>query len=155
MELRQLEHLLCILETGSYRAAAAQLGLTQQALSKSVFQLEKQLGARLLNRGAGVIHTTELGAEVTRRARAIVSESRELRREVDTRLGRFRRGVRVGAGPSVASNLVANAAIKLNSEHPGVRIAVEGGTFYSMLDGLLAGDLDLLVSIEPDTRSRN
>ncbi len=155
MELRQLEHLLCVLDAGSYRAAALELGLTQQALSKSVSALEKRLGTLLLKRGSDGISTTELGADVARRARAIVSESRELRREIDTRLGRFRRTVRIGAGPSVAGNLVAKASLQLTKEHPGIRVVVEGGTFYSMLDRLLAGDLDLLITIEPERMARH
>lgn len=155
MELRQLEHFLCVLDAGSYRAAALELGLTQQALSKSVAALEKRLGTLLLKRGTDGISNTELGADVARRARSIISESRELRREIDTRLGRFRRTVHVGAGPSVAGNLVAKASLQLTKEHPGIRVVVEGGTFYSMLDRLLAGDLDLLITIEPERAARH
>jgi DNA-binding transcriptional LysR family regulator len=155
MELRQLEHFLRVLDAGSYRAAATELGLTQQALSKSVTALEKRLGTLLLKRGRDGVSTTELGTDVARRARAIVSECRELRREIDTRLGRFRRTVRIGAGPSVAGNLVANASLQLTKEHSGIRVVVEGGTFYSMLDRLLAGDLDLLITIEPERAARH
>ena len=53
MELKQLERFLAVYDEGSLAKAAKTLGLTQQALSASLANLEDSLGARLFDRGPG------------------------------------------------------------------------------------------------------
>ena len=50
MELHNLEYVIAIYEQGGISKAAQKLYLTQPALSKSLLQLEHQLGLRLFNR---------------------------------------------------------------------------------------------------------
>ncbi|NJD31565.1 MAG: LysR family transcriptional regulator, partial [Gammaproteobacteria bacterium] len=53
MELRQLHHFLAVVQAGSISGAAAALGLTQQAVSKSVRALEASVGVELFARSGG------------------------------------------------------------------------------------------------------
>jgi len=48
MRLNQIRDLLAVVETGSLRAAARRIGVSQPAMSKSVAQLERELQAQLL-----------------------------------------------------------------------------------------------------------
>ncbi|MFA5712175.1 LysR family transcriptional regulator, partial [Mycolicibacterium sp.] len=50
MDLRRLHQFVTVAEAGSFTRAAAQLHLSQQALSSSVRQLESDLGAPLFDR---------------------------------------------------------------------------------------------------------
>ncbi|HMA88303.1 MAG TPA: LysR family transcriptional regulator, partial [Burkholderiales bacterium] len=51
MRLNHIRDFMAIVETGSIRAAARSLALTQPALTKSLRQLETELGAVLVTRG--------------------------------------------------------------------------------------------------------
>ena len=61
MELKQLQHLLAVTRTGSFSRAAEQLGLTQQAISKSMRSLEASVGVALLERTGRLIEPNEHG----------------------------------------------------------------------------------------------
>lgn len=52
MELRQLSHFLAVVDAGSLTLAADRVGVTQQALSKSLARLETELGGKLFERAA-------------------------------------------------------------------------------------------------------
>ena len=56
MELRQYRHVLALIDHASFRKAAEVLGISQPALTKSLFQIERDMGQRLFTRrcqGAG------------------------------------------------------------------------------------------------------
>src|SRR6185437_5780096 len=55
-----------VAEAGSFTRAAAQLGVTQSALSQTIRALEERLGYRLLNRTTRSLSTTEAGERLLR-----------------------------------------------------------------------------------------
>lgn len=67
--------------TGSYTAAARELGISQPAVSQHVCGLEKYVGARLFLRGAGRMDLTPTGRRLLARAAAILGEYESLDRE--------------------------------------------------------------------------
>ncbi|MCA3254409.1 MAG: LysR family transcriptional regulator, partial [Alphaproteobacteria bacterium] len=58
MSLRQIAYFLRLIDKGSFTGAAGALGITQPALSIAISQLEKALGAPLVERGAQPIALT-------------------------------------------------------------------------------------------------
>ena len=50
MTIEQLEHIACVARTGSISRAAAELHMSQPALSRSIKRLEEELGCQLLHR---------------------------------------------------------------------------------------------------------
>lgn len=65
MDIKQLNHLIAICETGSFTRAAKRLSLAQPALSQSIKKLEQELGVTLIGRSQGMndkgIKLTEIG----------------------------------------------------------------------------------------------
>ena len=76
IRLHQLRDLLAVVETGSLRAAARQLGLTQPSLTKSLRQLEEQTALALVVRSKHGVTLTSAGQRLVEHARAIESEIR-------------------------------------------------------------------------------
>jgi DNA-binding transcriptional LysR family regulator len=68
-DLGNLTTFLAIADHLSFRAAAAQLGVTSSALSHSVRQLEERLGARLLHRTTRSVSLTDSGVRLLERLR--------------------------------------------------------------------------------------
>ncbi|BDZ53854.1 LysR family transcriptional regulator [Agromyces marinus] len=75
MELRQLRWFLAAVEAGSLSAAAREGHISQPALSVMIAQLERELGARLLDRGRDGVRLTAAGSAVAGIARRMVDDA--------------------------------------------------------------------------------
>jgi DNA-binding transcriptional LysR family regulator len=150
MELRQLRHFLAIVDAGSVSRAAAELGKTQQALSKSLMALEESVGVRLLDRGAGKVTPTAFGRLLLPYARNIDAEARGFTDAVAALLGASQGRVRIGSSPTAASHLVSDAVLRLVTARPELSVAVLTGLYQDLRERLLAGELDLFVCIDND-----
>jgi len=144
MGLRQLHHFVTLVEQGSFARAAAALHLSQPALTRSIQALEADLGT-LADRSYGKVRPTAAGALVLERARRMLRESRELRRDLqlldDVEIGE----IRAGFGPFAASFLLDPVLEALVRRYPRLRIDVETADTSTMLRALEAERLDVFV----------
>lgn len=145
MNLRQLEHLVALAESGSFTQAAERVHLTQSALSRSVQALEDELGAPLLDRIGKRSELTPLGHAVLARARRIGLEAAEIRRSAELlrqgEAGTIRVGLGSGPGGLLMTGLLAHVA----GLHPRVRVQIARGSTELLLQQLRARALDALV----------
>ncbi|MEZ0381500.1 LysR family transcriptional regulator [Mycobacterium sp. pW045] len=77
-DLRRLTQFIAVVEAGSFTSAAGQLHLSQQALSHSVQQLEKELGATLLVRSGRRITPTPAGQTLVDEGRPLLAAARTI-----------------------------------------------------------------------------
>ncbi|MBS0339443.1 MAG: LysR family transcriptional regulator [Proteobacteria bacterium] len=145
MNLKQLEHLLAIADTGSFSRAAERLHLTQPALSRSIQLLEEEFGARLIDRMGRRNELTPLGEVVAERARRVVFEAEELWRGVDL----FKKGsagpIRVGLGSGPGAMLMTPFMVHMTKRHPDVQVTITRGAIELQLLQLRQRLLDALV----------
>lgn len=145
MNLKHLEHLLVLAETGSFSRAAERAHLTQSALSRSIQALEDDLGGRVLDRIGKRNELTPLGQTVVTRARRIVLEAAEIRHSAamlkQGNLGAIRVGLGSGPGALLMTPLLQHMA----QHHPAVRVAISRGSTELQLLQLRARELDALV----------
>lgn len=145
MNLRQLDHLVALADTGSFTRAAARLHLTQSALSRSVQALEDELGAPLVDRIGKRSELTPLGQAVLARARRIGLEAAEIRRSAEV----LRQGeagtMRVGLGSGPGGLLMTALLTHVAGLHPKVRVQIARGSTELQLQQLRARELDALV----------
>ncbi|MBI1777439.1 MAG: LysR family transcriptional regulator [Proteobacteria bacterium] len=153
MELRQLLQVLSVAEHRSIGKAAAALGLTQPALSKSIRRLEHELGVTLFERQPRGVTPTEFGEILLRHAKLMQVELREVRGEIEALRGGYAGSVVVGAGPSWLSRFLPLAVSRLLAKRPGVRVRVWGGFDDMLLRQLRQGDLDVVVAALPERPS--
>lgn len=151
MDIRQLEHFVAILEAGGQTKAAQAVGVTQQALSKSLARLEDELGARLIERTPKGVTPTRAGARLLETARTVLAETGHLRRDIDGLLGRGPATLVVGLGPIAASGEVGRRIGRFQAQNAGLKIDVLGGLELQFTRALLSGQIDLAVaaSMEP------
>ena len=145
MNVRQLEHLLAIAETGSFSRAAERSFLTQSAFSRSILSLEEELGGRLVDRIGKRNALTPLGDAVLARARQIVLDTDELRRSAEL----FQQGgggaIRVGLGSGPGALLMTPLLCEVAERRPGVRVSISRGPAELQLLQLRARSLEALV----------
>lgn len=147
MESRFIRHFVAAYDHGTFAAAAAELGLTQQAVSKSILRLEESIGARLFERDGRRLRPTAFADLLLPHARAIAAEAERFRAGLDDLMGGRGGTLRIGVGPSAATDLVSNAVARFAERRPDVRVKVEAGLFDDMADSLILGRLDLFIAI--------
>ncbi|WP_405969726.1 LysR family transcriptional regulator [Streptomyces sp. NBC_00988] len=81
MELRQLRCLVAIVDEGTFTDAAATLGVSQAAVSRTLASLERALGVRLLRRTSRAVTPTGTGLRVVAHARRVLAEVDDLVRD--------------------------------------------------------------------------
>lgn len=118
MDLDAVRTFVAVVDTGRFQEAAADLSVTQQAVSKRIAALEKDLGARLFTR-------TARGARLTVDGRAFLPHARDLLRAEDraaASVGRGRRALRV----DVITPRVAPAGLlrEFHRAHPETELDV-------------------------------
>ena len=123
MRIEQVEQFLAVVDVGSIRGAALRLGLSQPALSRSLQQLEKDLGVRLLHRTVQGVALTPGGSAFAARARVAGGELRraveDARRSVDS--GGL---VSIGVSPVGAALLLPALALELRRQRPDTRLRI-------------------------------
>ncbi|MFD0031645.1 LysR family transcriptional regulator [Streptomyces sp. NPDC127172] len=125
VNLSQLRAFLAVVDAGGFSAAAAELGLSQSAVSHAVASLERELTAPLLVR-ASPVRTTALGERVVPHARTAVAAARsveQLAADAATMTGT----VRLAATPTVCQGLVPGLLRHWGEDQPRVTVRVFEG----------------------------
>jgi LysR family hydrogen peroxide-inducible transcriptional activator len=140
--LRQLQYLKLLAENGSFGRAAEAAHVTQPTLSAGIQELERTLGASVVDRArTGVILTT-VGEEALRRATVILNEAEELveaaKNAGQPLAGRFRLGVI----PTVAPFLLPKALPLLRERFPKLRLFLREDLTHRLIASLKGGQLD-------------
>ena len=119
-----METFVCVVEAGSFSAAARRLHVGQPAVSKTIAQLEEKLGVRLLLRSTRGLTPTEAGLQYYERAKRSIEEANEaelLARGAGTGLtGKLR----VGAAVTFASLHVIPHLKTFLAAHPDLQIEI-------------------------------
>ncbi len=149
MKLSQLREIVSIAEQGSIRAAARQLAIGQPALTRSLAELERELGASLFERRSRGVVATPLGQLFLRRAALIVHEMRRAREEVE-QFGGSTTGT-VTAGLSIATHLaLLPAALQpFTRRFPDARLHIIEGFYPTLEPGLRTGSVDFYLGVDP------
>ena len=151
MKLNQLRDVVAVAERGSLRGAARELGLAQPAITRSIREIERELGVALFERHARGMTLTTIGTVFVRRARVIQGELRRVRDEVDQLRGQTTG--RVAVGLSTVSHLALLPATlgAFRSRYPDVLLDVSEGLYPNMHMALDDGLIDFYVGPLPET----
>src|SRR6187549_2538364 len=103
---------------GSFSRAADALALSQPAVSQQVAALERQLGARLLERGPGGLTLTAAGELLLEHADVVADRLELASSQLEELVEHAARELRVGAFPSALATRVPRALARLTAEQP-------------------------------------
>lgn len=151
MKLNQLRDIVAIVEHGSLRAAARELGTPQAALSKSVRALEKELGVELFARETRGMVLTSLGRLFHQRASAVVSELRRASDELAQAQGEEVGQITVGLSIMPHVGMLPHALPQFRQRYPKVRLQLVEGLFPALEPRLRNGTLDFYLGAAPHT----
>ena len=150
-----LQHLLLIVEHGTFTEAARHAHLSQPALTASIRRLEQQLGARVLHRGRKGARLTEAGRALEPNARAALAAVQAGRRAV-LEVEELERGrVHIGAGATACTYLLPPTLAAFRARYPGVQLRLREMTTDEARTALARGEIDLaIVTADDDVGER-
>jgi LysR family transcriptional regulator of abg operon len=149
MKMHHLRDLLAIMEKGSINAAAKHLGMAQPALSRSVRELEKELGAPLLERHSTGAVLTPMGELFARRATAALTELRRGREEIQQLRGEVH-GTVVACVSSVSHIALLSEALKpFGRKYPNVKLRIIEAVYPVVEARLKSGAIDFYIGAAP------
>jgi DNA-binding transcriptional LysR family regulator len=146
--LRQLRIFEAVARFSSISRAAAELHLTQPAVSMQVKQLEDQIGLPLLEQIGKRLFLTEAGAELRIHAQRFAAQSLELTAAMD-QFRDLQRGWLRLAVVSTANYFLPPLIASLSDRHPGMRISLQVANRESVLAALADNRADLAITGQP------
>lgn len=145
MDPRRVLTFRAVARQRSFSRAARELALTQPSVSNQVSQLEREIGARLLERGPGGLRLTPAGEILLGHADAI-AERFELATAQLAAVAKGKRArLRIGALPTALAGFVPAAIARVRLEHPDARITFDEGSSEQLSTRVASGELDLAI----------
>ena len=146
--LRQLRYLTALARHRHFGRAAAECAVTQPALSMQVRELEREIGAELVERRSGDIALAETGLEVVRRAEQILAATRDLI-DFARHRGVLTGKLRLGIIPTLAPYVLPQMLPRLQNAYPLLRLEIRETQTKPLLAELVSGDLDTVMLALP------
>jgi DNA-binding transcriptional LysR family regulator len=146
--LPQLEALLWIHRLGGFRAAARRLGVTQPALSQRISELERGVGAPVLQRTRTTPLPTATGRELLVYAERIVALAEEMHRSVAGRAA-IAGNLKFGVADTYATTCLSQLLVELGRRFPALSVDVSVDYSAELDARLQRGHLDLAVLTAP------
>jgi DNA-binding transcriptional LysR family regulator len=147
LDIRFLESLVAIVETGSIAAAARRHDLTPAAVSQRIQALERHFRCALLLRSAHAVQPTEACLALLPRIRLLIRETHSLTGDLDT--SGLSGELRIGAISTALTGILPQALGQMSKQAPNIRLKIVPGSSHVLYEGVLSGELDGAVLVEP------
>ena len=142
-DLRQLEIFCKVVEHRSFTRAAADVRLAQASVSERVANLEKAVGARLLDRMGRTVEPTAVGQRLYERAVALLEQKQAICFELEELLDVEQGTLVIGASTIPGEFILPAEIVRFRRDHPHILIQVLGGDTTTVADMVAAGEVEL------------
>lgn len=147
MDIRFLESLIAVVETGSIAEAARRQWLTAAAVSQRIQALERELECKLLSRSSHSAKPTGECYNLLPRARKLVQEAELLKDDIDdTGLSGT---LRIGAISTALTSLLPSVLKKLSKIAPRIKPHITPGVSKLLYNELISENIDAAIIIQP------
>jgi DNA-binding transcriptional LysR family regulator len=143
MELRQLEYFVAVAEEANFTRAAERVHISQSGVSAQIQQLERDLGATLIDRSGRRATLTTAGAAALEHACAALASADALRQTVDEVSGLIRGRLVVGMVTACTITGLFDALAAFRLAHPGIEITLIEDNSAKLIESVRTGTADL------------
>ena len=141
-----LVQLAAVIETGGVTEAAAMLGMTQSAVSRTLSILEKRIGEPLFVSGRRPMQPTALGEQLGQQGKSILSSSRKAMEIIRSFKSGSSGRVRIGGVPFFMDAVVSPMIASFQRSEPGIMVHQSYGNYSDLVAELDSGQIDLAVT---------
>lgn len=154
MEIRILRYFLEIAREENMTKAAQRLHISQPTLSRTMKELEEELGQQLFKRSNYSIHLTDEGMLLRKRAEDLIEMADKITNEFKS-LDELSSGVvYIGCAESHLVKYLAKAIKNIYQEHPGIHYEITSGDTNQVREKLDKGLYDFALIVEPPDLSQ-
>jgi DNA-binding transcriptional LysR family regulator len=153
MDPRRVLTFRAVAHERSFSAAARALALSQPSVSTQVAALEREVGARLLEREPGGLRLTPEGEILLVHADAIAERFALASTQLRDATGARRTRLRIGAFPTALAGFVPEAVALLRLRHPDVKVTLDEGT-GDLPARIRSGELHLALGFQDASEPR-
>jgi LysR family hydrogen peroxide-inducible transcriptional activator len=140
--LRQLQYVVAVADSLSFRKAAERCHVSQPSLSAQLAQMEDALGVRLFERNRRRVLVTEAGREIVERGRLILRETDDLVALARGSSDPLSRTLRIGVIPTVSPYLLPRLTAALRAAYPALIVLWVEDRTEALVRSLEAGTID-------------
>lgn len=149
---QSIRDFIAVTQAGSLRAGARTVGVSQPAITKSIRQLEVELGVQLLQRNARGAAATPAGKAFLARARVVQAELRKAADDLQAFQGGREGSVAFGLSPSACMLIVPDAMLQFRRQHPHARVRIVEGVGTALVPLVRDETIDFCVSQSPTAK---
>jgi DNA-binding transcriptional LysR family regulator len=142
---RHLKLLVCLSEEKQLGRAAARLGISQPAASKTLVDIEDRVGCALFLRGPHETIPTQHGDILVGYARHCLGETRRVAEELEALSRRQTKMLRIGMLGSSAMTVVPKLVEELARADPLIEVSLEENILPQLVEKLRSSEIDLFV----------
>lgn len=146
IKLQDVHVLMAVVHAGSMGKAARQLNTSQPNISKSIADLERALGVRLLDRHRQGIEPTDYGRALLNGGAAVFDELRQTVKQIEFLADPAAGEVRVGANPALAAGFASVVIDRLSRRYPRIIFHLVSGISDALFDQLRERNVDFLIA---------
>lgn len=150
MDINNLHTFVTVADQGSFSLAADKLFLTQPAISKRIGQLESELNCKLFDRIGRSIVLTPAGETLYQRARQILLEVDDVKREISNQQQQVAGSLTIGTSHHIALHRLPPILQQFHDRYPKVVLDIsfrESETIYQRVE---QGDLEFGIVTLPE-----
>jgi DNA-binding transcriptional LysR family regulator len=144
----RLNYLVAVARHGSFTAAAQAAGVTQSAITRSIADLEKEIGYSIFYRTSRGVILTEQGGDFVTRVGRLLEDARDLMKGGSVNNDPYSGVLRIGVCPASLEWWLIEPLVELLSKHHGVRYDISSSSFETIVQHLRSGALDVAVGFD-------
>lgn len=145
MKLTHFRDFMAVVETGSLRSAGRLLGIAQPVITRSIRELEHELGVTLFERHAKGARLTPMGERFARRVEVFQQELRHAREEIGQMKGDGNGEVSIALSTATCMSLMPVALAAFARRYPDGVVKVSESLFQPIEKDILSGKIDFYV----------
>jgi LysR family hydrogen peroxide-inducible transcriptional activator len=144
-----MRYLTAVADTLNFSRAAELCFVTQPTLSAGIKELEDRLEVQLIERTRQTVMLTTVGEDITARARQLLLDAAEIEIVAKPHRNPFEGDLKLGAIPTIGPYLLPHALPAIRNTFPDLRVYMREEMTESLIEGLQAGRLDLILIALP------
>lgn len=144
IDIRKIRHVLEVAHYESITTAAEFLCISQSALTRSIADVEQQLGVQLFLRVRRGVRLTEAGQVFVGEARWVVKSVENLFATTENYLNLNPGKLKIGVAPASYQAILNSTLVRMIKDYPGLKFEITCGSAEHLAPRVIRGDLDLL-----------
>ena len=149
MKLSHLRRFVAVAERGSMRSAARELDIPQPVITRSIQELERELGVQLFERSISGIVLTPVAEKILRRAKVMETELQRTLEEVEQYKGKDSGTLTIGLSSATHVAILTKVLTPFRKRYPKVRLKVVEGLFPALETDIRDGIIEIYVGPVP------